>query len=342
MPRGPRLDAPGVLHHVMVRGIDRQIIFRDDQDRDDLLTRLAALATDHRLEVYAWALLDNHFHLLVQTGKQPLERSMRSLLTGFATVFNTRHGRVGHLFQNRYKSVVCEAERYFVELVRYIHLNPLRGGMVRDFDALDEFAYSGHSALLGTVPRPWQATSRVLDRFGQRVSWARAAYRKFVSEGVVAGRRPEFAGGGLIRSAGGWTAVKKLREGRERFSSDERVLGGSAFVDRILREVDRTRARPETVSPAPDLGTLKEIVCTACGLTPMAIRTRRQTRVIAEARAGLAYLWVEFFGQSARALAADLGFRHESVYKAAKRGRTKRDRWIYVVSSRRTADLALP
>jgi putative transposase len=130
MPRGPRLDAPGVLHHVMARGIERGRIFRDDHDRDDFVDRLVALVEDAAVTVYAWALIPNHFHLLVRTERRPLSRSMRSLLTGYAGAFNRRHGRSGHLFQNRYKSIVCEQDAYFLELVRYLHLNPLRAGFV--------------------------------------------------------------------------------------------------------------------------------------------------------------------------------------------------------------------
>jgi len=115
MPRGPRLDGPGVLHHVMVRGIERRAIFRDDQDRDDWVRRLAALAEGGAVAAYAWALLPNHAHLLVRTGKRPLGRTMRSLLTGYAGAFNRRHKRHGHLFQNRYKSVVVEEELSFCE-----------------------------------------------------------------------------------------------------------------------------------------------------------------------------------------------------------------------------------
>src|SRR3990172_7539602 len=130
MPRGPRLDAPGTLHHVMVRGIERRAIFRDDRDRADFLRRLAALAAGGALTVYAWALLPNHCHLLLRPGARPLARAMRSLLTGYAGAFNRRHHRAGHLFQNRYKSIVVEEEPYFLELVRYLHLNPVRAGLV--------------------------------------------------------------------------------------------------------------------------------------------------------------------------------------------------------------------
>ena len=118
MPRQARLDAPDTLHHVMVRGLERRAIFRDDGDRADFVARLAALAQAGALTVYAWALLPNHFHLLLRTGARPLAGCMRSLLTGYAGAFNRRHKRTGHLFQNRYKSIVVEEEPYLLELQR--------------------------------------------------------------------------------------------------------------------------------------------------------------------------------------------------------------------------------
>lgn len=215
MLREPRLEASGVSHHVMARGIDRQTIFRDDRDREDLLRRLSELARDRQLAVYAWALMPNHFHLLVRTGEIPLERSMGSLLAGFATAFNRRHERGGPLFQNPFKSVACEAGRYFLELVRYIHLNPLRGGIVRHVDELDDYPYTGHSALLSTVPRGWQSTEEVLERFGRHLGWARAAYRKFVCEAALRGGRPELSDGRAAPSAGGSNAGQKRRRRRK-------------------------------------------------------------------------------------------------------------------------------
>jgi len=139
MPRHARLDAPDTLHHVMVRGLERRAIFRDDADRANFVARLAHLAAQEVLCVYAWALLPNHAHLLVRTAQRPLARSMRSLLTGYAGAFNRRHKRSGHLFQNRYKSIVVEAEPYLLELVRYLHLNPLRAQVVADVGALARY-----------------------------------------------------------------------------------------------------------------------------------------------------------------------------------------------------------
>jgi REP element-mobilizing transposase RayT len=163
MPRQPRLDAPNALHHVMVRGIERTALFRDDTDRTDFVARLAALAEQGAWTVYAWALLPNHAHLLVRTGRRSLPRSMRSLLTGYAGAFNRRHRRGGHLFQNRYRSIVVEEEPYLRELVRYLHLNPLRAKLTPTLRTLDRFPWTGHSALLGTRPRPWQDTTTLVN-----------------------------------------------------------------------------------------------------------------------------------------------------------------------------------
>ena len=132
MPRQARLDAPDTLYHVMGRGLERCALFRDYADRAEFITRLARLVEVGALTVYAWALLPNHAHLLVRTGTRPLARSMRLLLTGYAGAFNRRHKRVRHLFQNRYKSIVVEEAPYLLELVRYLHLNPLRAKVVPD------------------------------------------------------------------------------------------------------------------------------------------------------------------------------------------------------------------
>jgi len=122
MARLARLDAPGVLHHIIIRGIERRNIFRDNQDRENLLERLGELLLETRTGCYAWAFLANQAHLLLRTGKVPIATLMRRLLTGYVVSFNRRHRRYGHLFQNRYKSIVCQEDLYFKELVRYIHL----------------------------------------------------------------------------------------------------------------------------------------------------------------------------------------------------------------------------
>ena len=141
MPRGARLDAPGTLHHVMLRGMERGNIVYEDEDREDFLARMGAHAQATGTGVYAWALMDNHAHILIRSGTEGLPVFMRCFLTGYAVAFNRRHRRYGHLFQNRYKSIVCEEDAYFKELVRYIHLNPLRAGIVGSMNALDRYGW---------------------------------------------------------------------------------------------------------------------------------------------------------------------------------------------------------
>ncbi len=315
----------------MVRGIERRAIFRDDRDRADFVRRLAALAQSAAWTVYAWALLPNHAHLLVRTARAPLARATRSLLTGYAGAFNRRHHRHGHLFQNRYKSIVVEEEPYFLELVRYLHLNPLRARVVADLRALDRYSWSGHGALVGRRPHPWQDTRAVWARFAATARAAQARYRAFVAEGIPQGRRPDLQGGGLRRSLGGWEAVRALRRGREAYRADERILGGTDFVERLLREAERGLPR---LGKGKDftLEALRRQVCRAVGVRPEALAGGGRQMVFAAARAGIAYLWVDWLGRSGRALAPTLGIRPEGVYKALARGRREPDRWRRLVA----------
>jgi len=237
MPRLARLDARGVLHHVMGRGIERRDIFLSDSDREDFIGRLSLMAQEGALDVYAWALLPNHFHLLVKTQNRPLASCMRKILTGYAVNFNRRHKRHGHLFQNRYKSIVCQEDLYLKELVRYIHLNLLRAGLVKDLKELNSSPWSGHSALMGKMERKLQNTEYVLSFFGNSRS-CRRDYFKYVEKGVQLGRRSEFVGGGLIRSSGGWSEVLALRKRGEKQAFDQRILGDSEFVQKITSRLD--------------------------------------------------------------------------------------------------------
>jgi REP element-mobilizing transposase RayT len=313
----------------MVRGLERRIIFRDDIDRADFVARLATLATKGALTVYAWALLPNHAHLLLRTGARPLARSMRSLLTGYAGAFNRRHQRVGHLFQNRYKSIVVEEEPYLLELVRYLHLNPLRAHVVADLRTLDHYPWTGHSALRGTISRPWQATREILSRFGPRLPHARRAYRDFVAAGIPHGYRPELQGGGLFRSLEGWAVVTALRRGREAYQGDERILGSPAFVEEMHRDLKATNPSP---APRRPLADLIARVCAATGSRPSALRQGSRRQLVARAREGIAYLALGVEGYSGRAVAEALGVRPPSVYKAAERGRAAHTRWDRVLA----------
>jgi hypothetical protein len=236
---------------------------------------------------------------------------------------------VGHLFQNRYKSIVVEEEAYLLELVRYLHLNPVRAKRVPDLRALDRYPWTGHSALMGAVPRPWQETATILARFGGTVARARRGYRAFVAAGLRTGQRPDLQGGGLIRSLGGWETVKALRRGREAYAGDERVLGSAEFVEHLRREVEARDPRRPT---AMAIETVVDRVCAVAGVTPERLRGGGRHPAVVRAREGIAYLWTEVLGGSGRALASLLGVHPAAVYKAAGRGAGQARAWQEILA----------
>ena len=243
MPRQARLDTPGTLHHVMIRGIERKRIFREEEDRKDFVSRLRNLTKETGTRLLAWSLLDNHAHLLLFSGPSGLSLFMRRLLSGYSQAFNRRHKRNGHLFQNRYKSILCEEETYLLELVRYIHLNPLRASAVASLEELDRYPWSGHGALVGKEKNDWQERGYVLKQFHRNEREAIRVYRRFMEEAKDQGRRVELVGGGLVRSMGGWSQVLSLRSRGEIGEHDSRILGGGDFVAEILKEADQRVTR---------------------------------------------------------------------------------------------------
>jgi REP element-mobilizing transposase RayT len=304
----------------MARGIENTRLFRTDEDRTDFLRRLATQVETSGAQVFAWALLPNHLHLLLRTGQRPLASVMRRLLTGYAHAFNRRHRRHGHLFQNRYRSIVVEDDPYLLELTRYIHLNPLRAGCVRSLRALDRYPWAGHSALLGHVARPWQAVPAVLGQFAERRRVAQRRYRAFVAAGIGQGRRPELQGGGLRRSAGGWTALAALPRGRERWAFDERILGSGPFVEQLLREAERAVPLPGRAAAWRTLPVLITRVATALGVNPQELRAGSRLRPVARARAAAGALAVRHLGLPASGVAAALGVTSMAIFRGMNRG----------------------
>ena len=236
MPRQARLDVPGALHHIMVRGINKTKIFDDDKDGELFLERLGLNVTDGNCHVYAWVLMDNHVHILFKSGKYGISAFMRKLLTWYAQYYNRRHNRTGHLFENRYKSILCDEDMYLLALIRYIHLNPLRAGIVKTMEELDFYSWSGHRTIIGKSKHLWTDSEHVLLQFGRTRRAGLAGYRAFINEGIGLGKQPELIGGGLLRSLGGWSQVVAKRRMGEKEEGDERILGSGDFVQAILQE----------------------------------------------------------------------------------------------------------
>lgn len=184
MPRGPRVDFPGAVHHVYARGIEKRPIYLDDVDRKSFLDRIGKNLPKWEMRCLAWSLMPNHFHLLLQSDNGCLPSFMHCVLTGYSMRFNERHRRVGHLFQNRYMSPVVCKDGYFRDVVRYIHLNPVRSEIVRSIPALEEYPWTGHRHIIRGGPPSWQDTGLLQTEFDDPhdvTGWIRR-YREYVEK----------------------------------------------------------------------------------------------------------------------------------------------------------------
>ena len=233
---------------------------------------------------------------------------MRRLLTGYAVVFNRKYIRSGHLFQNRYKSIVCEEEPYLLELVRYIHLNPLRVGLVSDLAALDHYPWSGHAVMMGNCQLEGHTTTEVLGHYGKSLSRARQNYRQFVEDGIPVGRREKFTGGGLMRS--------RQEDSDNLESFDERILGSGEFVESLRQD---EALRPRIDGPI-GLRELVNRVSEKLQIDPKKVRRPSKTRHLAEARGVICFLAVRHLGYRGLDVGKELHLGPTGVSIAVRRG----------------------
>lgn len=225
MARPLRLEAPGHFFHVLARGNAKHPIFLDDRDRERFLETLGEAVSRFEVSCHAYCLMANHYHLLLQPMQETLSRAVRHLNGVYSQRFNRRHERVGHVFAGRFKSLLVDRDHYLLVLCRYIALNPVRSGAVRD---PADWRWSAHGALVGTVAAPdWLTTTEVLEAFDARGDGlARDAYARFVEEGVRADRESELDGLDRAAHLGG-------------------ILGSSDFIAGFSRRLDRSRGNRE-------------------------------------------------------------------------------------------------
>jgi len=281
---------------------------------------MGQVASDTETVIYAWALMTNHAHILLRSGAHGLSRFMRRFLTGYAITYNSRHKRHGHLFQNRYKSIVCDEDAYFRELVRYIHLNPIRAKVVKTVSELNKYRWCGHSVVMGRIKHEWQDRDYVLSWFGNKEGEARRAYRQYVEEGVGQGRRPELVGGGLVRSLGGWSQVLSMRRHNERVVTDERILGSGDFVDRIIREADhRVKYQFGGNKIREKAAEFIEQVCKRENINAKELRMGAKRGRIGRVRSQIACRLVEDYGIPLAEVARQLGVTTSAISKAINR-----------------------
>ncbi len=258
MARKPRLHVPGGLYHVMLRGNGGQDIFFDDEDRYHLYLLIQHGVERYGHRVHGFCCMTNHIHLAIQIADDPLSRIMQNLSFRYTRWINKKQARMGHLFQGRYKAILVDAGNYLLELVRYIHLNPVRAGMVED---PQDYAWSGHRAYLGREVLPWLQTDWVLGQFAKRLRTCRQRYEAFVQAGKEEGYRQEFHRGG----------------------EDGRVLADDRFLEQILGK--RVQSAPEI-----SLTEIVAYVSAEYGVSEEQLRGTSRNRLVCQARAVVGWL----------------------------------------------------
>ena len=259
MARKPRIHYPSAVYHVMLRGNAGQDVFIDDADRARFLLLLQEGTERFSCRIHAFCLMSNHVHLAVQVGEIPLSRFMQNVSFRYTRYFNTRKGINGHLFQGRYKALLIDADNYLVELVRYLHLNPVRAGMV---SRAEQHPWSSHLAYCGRESLPWLTTGWVLAQFSGKVDEAVKRYVRFVTDGLGGEYRKEFHHG----------------------TQDGRLLGDDRFAEELMRKLDDNYHRQISLQE------IIEYVCRLYALQPNELALPGKKRNRSEARSVIGLL----------------------------------------------------
>ena len=279
MARKSRVEFEGAFYHVIVRGNQRRVIFRDDPDRRAYLERIEHYRKRFGFVVYAYVLMPNHVHLLLESKKIPLSRIMQAIQSTYTQRYNRRHRTAGHLFQGRYKAILCDRNAYLLELVRYIHLNP---GRMKNFVSPGKFRWSSHRSYLGAPAEVTVATEAVLGQMAKGLGPARRAYVKFMEEGLGGGHEEKYYQ-----------------------ATDQRFLGNESFVERVA---SRTKVRDiEAQGPRVKFEPLLDAVAKQWGIGKEDLTGSGRQRQWIEARRFLVYLARKWGGMTTRELGKRLG-----------------------------------
>lgn len=302
MARKPRIHYTGAFYHVIVRGNGRQDIFFDDGDRYRFYLLLQEGAERYHHSIHAFCLMTNHVHLLVQVADVTLSRIMQNLSFRYTRWANWRQGKSGHLFQGRYKAILVDADEYLLELVRYLHLNPVRTGMAKD---PIEFPWSSHRAYCGKEKFPWLSTDFTLSAFGRRTDTARKKFQEFVLDALGEGHRPEFQG---------------------RIGGDSRVLGDDSFAERVLLESED--------APVFRIG-IDKVVSSVCNFYEVCEEELRgSTHCASRLRAMAAWVALETEGSTITELAKITGRDISTLSCAARKLKAKAGKDLRLLDER--------
>lgn len=290
MARLPRIDVPGALYHVIARGNQRRVIFRDAPDYQRYLDLLRQYQERHKFTLYAYVLLPNHLHLLLSPTRVPLSKTMQGLQQSYTRHFNRRYRLVGHCFQGRYRAILCESDAYLLELVRYLHLNPVRARLNRNVDG---YRWSSHRLYLAGRDAEGVAVETILGQFSPTRDRAVAAYRAFVQAGLPADHRDDL-----------YEVIS------------QRILGAEHFAERMEREARHSPPRPPV---DVSLEAIARQVARSMGTPEAGMRGQGRSRTAALARAVVSYLAREEGSLSLRTVARFLGRDDATLSLAVQR-----------------------
>ena len=273
MARKPRIHVPGGLYHVILRGNAGNAIFKEDQDYDRLclLIQLGIEKYSHR--IHAFCFMTNHIHLVIQVAHIPLSKIMHNLAFRYTQWINKRNNSTGHIFQGRYKAILVDAENYLLELVRYIHLNPVRAKLVT---FPHEYHWSSHNAYLGRDKLTWLSTDWVLSHFGDDYNLAKRRYEEFVIDAIG-------------RANGKLFSARRV---------DSRVLGDDDFLEKVEEQDRRSDNKRK-----PQLNEIVSRVCLEYKIREDDLKGTSRNRELAYARGLVSYIASELGTRSLREVA---------------------------------------
>jgi REP element-mobilizing transposase RayT len=294
----------------MTRGIDGMDMFKDDNDRVFFLSLFEKYTAQSQVRCYAWVLMKNHYHLVLMTSEKPLSSLMKPLNSGYARYFNKKVGRKGYLFQDRFKSVATQDQLYLEEMIRYVHLNPIRAGICKDIAELDSFRWCGHAVLMGKRIYEFQDTSVVLRRFGKTAGDARKKYRQFLLAGLNSGDNAFIE---QVRTSSGGSS--------DRNEPAMWVIGDREFIRQcISRDENRRLMLARYKRDGWDMERLSSHVASALKINPKDIRHRGRSNVRSSARKIVSYLAYRRLGIPMSAIARFFGVVQSAASVMAAKG----------------------
>lgn len=279
MARKPRIEFEGAFYHVIVRGNQRQAILRDEEDCSKYLEILFRYKNQYKYYLYAYALMNNHVHLLIETKDTPLSKIQQGINQSYTMYFNRKHKTVGHLFQGRYKAILCDRDAYLLSLIKYIHLNPVRAKAAK---TPEEYKWSSHRHYCGMKKDALVDVDNVLRMFSEEKAEARKLYKSYIGDGLTIEKED------IYRTV------------------DQRILGEEEFVDKVIEVYDVALAKEKRAGEF----TLSEIAKGVEEITGISLKQIREQSKAVNISAGRKLFSL---------VAKEYGYKGEEIAKHIKR-----------------------